>query len=270
MCELFAISSCQPATVTITLKEFQQHGGSHHHNSDGWGIAIYEDGDARVLRDTSAARDSSYFDFIRSHNYPTHCIITHIRQATVGGVSLRNTQPFSRELWGQLHCFAHNGDLEFKAPLEGPMEFQPIGDTDSELAFCSLLSRLKTAASQQGVALTLEQRTSLIRDFANEFRELGTFNFFYSDGEYLFVHSHRRTQADGIMRSPGLHFLQREDHHHDHEHQQVDGLKIHTEEIIPDMALVASVPLTDEGWQPMEAGTVAVLRDGALLGMHYS
>ena len=268
MCELFAMSSCHPATVTFTLKEFQQHGGEHHHNGDGWGMAFYDGVDARILRDTTAACESSYFDFIRRHNHPSHCVISHIRQATVGGVQLCNTQPFVRELWGRLNCFAHNGDLEFESALDGPLDFQPIGESDSELSFCKLLTRLRQAAKKQGGPLTLDQRIHLVREFAAEFSQMGTLNFFYSDGEYLFAHSHKRTQKDGVKRPPGLFLLQRQDHHHDHDHQHVHGMHIHTEKIIPEMSLVASVPLTDEDWQPMDEGMLAVLRDGTLLGMY--
>ena len=268
MCELFAMSSCHPATVNFALKAFQEHGGSHDKNGDGWGVAIYDEGDARVLREISAACQSSYFDFLRGHNHPSHCVISHIRQATVGGVSLRNTQPYVRELWGRLHCFAHNGDLEFDTAIAGPLDFQPIGESDSELAFCKLLTRLKRSAAEQGGPLSLDQKIHLLRDFAREFTARGTFNFFYSDAEYLFAHSHRRTQADGVMRPPGLHLLLREGHHHDHDHQKVHGLRIHSDEIIPEVCLMASVPLTDEDWQPMEAGTLAVLRNGSLLGMY--
>lgn len=268
MCELFAMSSCSAVTVTFALKEFQMHGGRHHLNGDGWGMAFYDGADARILRDTCAARDSSYFNFIRDHNIPSHCVISHIRQATVGGVALRNTQPFVRELWGRLNGFAHNGDLEFDSTPDGPLDFQPIGESDSELAFCTLLTRLKRATGQQGSPPSLDERIALIREFAREFRNKGTFNFFYSDGEFLFVHSHQRTQEDGVKRPPGLYLLQREDHHHDHDHQKVHGLRIHSESIIDDMSLAASVPLTDEDWQPMASGVLAVLRDGVVLGLY--
>ncbi|MBT8063406.1 MAG: class II glutamine amidotransferase [Gammaproteobacteria bacterium] len=268
MCELFAMSSCHPATGNFALKTFQSHGGSHHKNGDGWGIALYDEGDARILRETSAACDSSYFDFLRSHSHPSRCVISHIRQATVGGVSLRNTQPYVRELFGKLHCFAHNGDLEFDSAIEGPLDFQPIGESDSELAFCKLLTQMKRAAAEQGGMLTLDQKIRQVREFARDFAARGTFNFFYSDGEYLFAHGHQRTHEDGVMRPPGLHLLVREDHHHDHDHQRVGGLRIHCEETIPELCLMASVPLTDEPWEPLEAGTLAVLRHGLLLGLY--
>jgi glutamine amidotransferase len=152
--------------------------------------------------------------------------------------------------------------------IDGPLDYLPIGESDSELSFCKLLTRLKRAAIQQGGPLSLDQRIHLIRRFSQEFSAKGTFNFFFSDGEYLFAHSHQRTQEDGVKRPPGLYLLQRQDHHHEHDHQQVHGLNIHTHQVIPDMCLLASVPLTRERWEPLGAGTLAVLQDGALLGLY--
>ena len=41
----------------------------------------------------------------------TDLAISHIRHAARGSLSLANTQPFTRELAGRSHVFAHNGDL---------------------------------------------------------------------------------------------------------------------------------------------------------------
>lgn len=67
-----------------------------------------------------------------------------IRLATHGKRALRNTQPFIRALAGRVHLFAQNGEL---AGIERDRNFkwgrfQPVGNTDSELVFCSLLDRL--------------------------------------------------------------------------------------------------------------------------------
>ena len=49
-----------------------------------------------------------------------------------------------RELWGRYWVFAHNGDLKDYAPrLHGA--FRPVGDTDSERAFCWLMQELAKA-----------------------------------------------------------------------------------------------------------------------------
>ena len=68
-------------------------------------------------------------------------VIGHIRHANVGKVSLVNTHPFVRELWGQHWCFAHNGQLADFEPPKGI--YRPVGDTDSERAFCDLLNRIR-------------------------------------------------------------------------------------------------------------------------------
>lgn len=68
-------------------------------------------------------------------------MIAHIRKATQGKITLENSHPFIRELWGRHWIFAHNGDLhDFDPPLSG--RFTPVGNTDSERAFCYLLDQL--------------------------------------------------------------------------------------------------------------------------------
>ena len=145
MCELFAISSRLPATVSLSLKTLAEHGGGSAPHADGWGIAYYRDGDARVIKDTSAAHDSDWARFVQSRGLSSTTIISHICGATRGGVRLQNTHPFARELGGRMHVLAHNGTLEgvFDHPDFALGRFRPIGETDSEHAFCNLLARLE-------------------------------------------------------------------------------------------------------------------------------
>ncbi len=132
MCELFAISSRLPATVSLSLKTLAEHGGGSAPHADGWGIAYYRQGDARVIKDTSAAHDSDWVRFVQSRGLSGTTIISHIRKATRGGVRLQNTHPFARELGGQMHVLAHNGTL--KGVNDHPDfalgHFHPIGAAD--------------------------------------------------------------------------------------------------------------------------------------------
>ncbi len=64
MCELFAMSSSHPATVTYSMREFALHGGLTADHVDGWGIAYVEDRAARVFRDTDAAAESPYLQIV--------------------------------------------------------------------------------------------------------------------------------------------------------------------------------------------------------------
>jgi len=209
-------------------------------------------------------------DFIRTHNYPSSYMLSHIRQATVGETRLQNTQPFSRELGGRLHVFAHNGDLKNLNGHPGPdPDFLPIGDSDSELAFCDLMDRLKKgrqARGARGRTLEYEERLEIIREYAGHVKGKGIFNFLYCDGEYLFVHSHKRTQPDGEIKPPGLYVLTRQGHHDSHHH--IPGVKLQCEHDQPDMALVASMPLTGEDWQPLPTQIITVLHQGRVKGSY--
>lgn len=40
MCELFAVSSAKPASITYSLREFALHGGEIYHNNSGWVLPI--------------------------------------------------------------------------------------------------------------------------------------------------------------------------------------------------------------------------------------
>lgn len=71
-------------------------------------------------------------------NYPIKStnIISHIRKASEGCVSIANTHPFVRELWGEYWVFAHNGHIDIEAAdiikeWEEPF-YSPVGDTEFE------------------------------------------------------------------------------------------------------------------------------------------
>jgi predicted glutamine amidotransferase len=122
-------------------------------------------------------------------------VIAHIRKATQGAVALENTHPFQRELWGRYWIFAHNGNLtDFLPPLDG--SFTPVGQTDSERAFCWLLQNLRQrfgsrAPSQTNLFDALHQLTL---DLAVR----GACNYLLSNGDCLFAHC--STQLSYIIR----------------------------------------------------------------------
>ena len=237
------------------------HDGPH---KDGWGVAYFEDRDVFLLRESSPAAESGLVRFMEKNGPPSDLVISHIRLATQGEPALRNTQPFQRELGGRAHVFAHNGDMpgiRDKCQLNS-RRHTPVGDTDSEYAFCCLLERLeKTWDSAIGQLPSVEYRLGIVAEFAAELRPLGPFNFVYSDGDALFVHAHRRKQHDGTERPPGLHLLVRSENE-----QAVDLTKsgVMLAPVAQELALVASVPLTDEPWEPVGEGEVIALARGVV------
>ena len=262
MCELFAMSSLQPANVTLSLDELSRHGGETGSSKDGWGVAFYEDNAARIIKEPGPASSSPLLDFIKSHPYHNRLIISHIRKATQGGIDYANTQPFSRELAGRQHVFAHNGSLSLARSGNG--RFVPLGETDSECAFC-LLMNVMAELWAEDTPPSLSKRLDAVSEFAARMRSRGPANFIYSDGEYLFCHGHERLQRDrGGIYPPGLHWLCRECTG-ERPGPALTGINMDMNAANQRVVLFASIPLTGENWRPFGSGQILVARDGLLL-----
>jgi predicted glutamine amidotransferase len=263
VCELFCLSSRLPTRATFSLEKFASHGGVGG-PIDGWGIAFHEGRDVRLYKEPEPAADSSWLQFIRQRQLASPLVLSHIRRATRGPISLANTQPFVRELGGRMHVFAHNGRLEgIDDQGTGPRRFSPVGETDSELAFCILLENLAPLWSG-GKVPSLDERQALIARFAGGMRALGPANFLYTDGDALFAHGHRRIQQDGTIAPPGLWHLSRECSL-DTDALAQAGVMIEADPGPQQIALFASVPLTSESWRPLDEGEVLAVRAGRVL-----
>jgi glutamine amidotransferase len=152
MCRLLGIISAEPIPYRILLKEIPRSLSllSKEH-FDGWGMAVYrsklhpEENPSedwvlyRGIR--SAEKDEAFHEI--SSKISGEILIAHVRRRTVGPVALENTHPFEREGW----VFAHNGtirDLDYLRKGISPSQLKAIrGETDSELFFAFLLSRLE-------------------------------------------------------------------------------------------------------------------------------
>jgi len=259
VCELFCLSSRQPTVATITLRRFAERGGLDPRLIDGWGLALFDGSDLRLYREPEAARDSVWLQFIQSRRIATRLLISHIRHATQGSVTLANTQPFTREIAGRMHCFAHNGHLESIGLqyAEELRHYHPVGDSDSELAACVLFERIARLWTTRDPP-ALGERLQIVVRFAAEMREQGPASFLYCDGVALFAHGHRRRQINGVIAPPGLWQLRRSCGI-DRDALLAGGVRVETGEHPQELTLLASVPLTDEGWEPLREGEVIVV-----------
>ena len=106
MCQLLGMNCNTPTDVTFSFAGFAQRGGRTDHHADGWGIAFFEGRGARLFVDPGAAAESPVAELIRRYPIKSRNVISHIRKATVGAVTLENCHPFVRELWGRYWVFA--------------------------------------------------------------------------------------------------------------------------------------------------------------------
>jgi glutamine amidotransferase len=251
--------------LTFSLRALAARGGEGMSTRDGWGVAFYQGLDVALFREPFAAGDSDLVRFLESHGPRTQLAISHIRRATRGALTLANTQPFARELGGRMHVFAHNGNLpgiDDRAVLS-PNPYKPIGQTDSELAFCALVARLGVLWAEAEPP-SLEARAALVAAFARDLRPLGPANFLYTDGDVLFAHGNRRIQGStGQIAPPGLWVMQRHCQPGDSAPNCEGGVSIGQGE--RSVVLIASVPLSADAWRPLSEGEVIVVRDGTVI-----
>ncbi len=251
MCQLLGMNCNTPTDVNFSFTGFAERGGHTDQHADGWGIAFFEGRGARLFIDTGAAAESPVADLIRRYPIKSRNVISHIRKATVGAVALENCHPFMRELWGRCWVFAHNGDLKNYAPrLHG--HFRPVGDTDSELAFCWLLQELAKAHAS---VPPVDELTRTLRELVPQVARHGTFNLLLSNGQALWAHA--STALCHVVRQHPFTTARLAD----------DELSIdfaaHTRPS-DRVAVIATTPLTsDEAWTPFTPGVLEVFVDGA-------
>jgi predicted glutamine amidotransferase len=164
MCRLFALRANQLTRARESLLAapcslLRQSGGDRRGlcHDNGWGVGWYEEGwPVRERAAGPAQQDPRYRAVAEAVCAST--ALGHVRQASVGGVSEKNTHPFVHGPW----LFAHNGTLQgFADDTARLRRLIPAdllrcvqGDTDSEHLFYYVLSRLGpvTEAADRGAA----------------------------------------------------------------------------------------------------------------------
>jgi len=254
MCELLGMECNVPTDIVFSFTALSTRGGRTGPHADGFGLAFYEDKAARVFLDPNAAANSPLAQFLRNHSIKTELAIAHVRKKTRGHVKLANTHPFQRELWGRAWVFAHNGTVRgIKQKKLG--RFEPIGDTDSEHAFCYLLEALRT--SFKGYPTKRTELREAIAELGSEISKHGTFNFLLGDGRALYARCDTKL-AHIVRKAPfGQATLKDED-------VTVNFAEVTTPK--DRVAVVATTPLTvNEQWTIGEPGTLWVFEEGALV-----
>lgn len=256
MCELLGMSANVPTDIVFSFTGLMQRGGHTGPHVDGWGIGFYEGKGLRIFRDPEPSAQSRVAELIQNYPIKSTAIIAHIRQANVGAVSLANTHPFVRELWGHNWCYAHNGQLTNFHPAKG--RFQSVGDTDSEATFCDLLNRLQQRFKQQPSA---EQLLPVLVAACDEYRQLGVFNCLLSNGEWVFTYCSTKL-AHITRRAPfGPARLKDAD-------VTVDFMAETTPNDI--VTVIATEPLTDnEHWHTYQPGEWRLWRHGETISHGY-
>jgi predicted glutamine amidotransferase len=185
MCELMGMACAMPTDARFYFAGLAARGGATDCHIDGWGIAFLDRKSCRVFIDDQPSSMSSLAQHIAREPIRSRNTIAHVRKATVGKACIENCHPFVRQLWGRNWAFAHQGSVHgYTKDLDEL--FRPVGTTDSEFAFCSLLQDLHKAFGNREPAC--EEIFECVAQSIGSITEYGSFNFLLSNGELMFAH----------------------------------------------------------------------------------
>jgi predicted glutamine amidotransferase len=254
MCQLLGMNCNIPTDICFSFEGFSARGGQTDEHRDGWGIAFFEGKGCRIFLDEKPSVQSAIADLVR--RYPIHSthVVAHIRKATQGVIALENCHPFRRELWGRYWVFAHNGDLPNFQPTN-LQTYQPVGTTDSEKAFCSILESLRQRFPT--TKPPLKNLQAALKTITEHLASQGVFNYLLSDGDSFFAHC--STNLSYIVRQApfGAAHLIDQDVTVDFQELTRPSDRV---------AVIATAPLTDnETWTHFQPGELLTFQDGHLL-----
>ncbi len=251
MCQLLGMNANTPTDVMFSFTGLATRAEEH---KDGFGIAFFEGRGLRHFVDHHSARVSPLARLVQDYPIKSDQVIAHIRKATQGLVALENTHPFQRELWGRYWVFAHNGNLlDFQPRLHAA--FRPVGQTDSERAFCWLMQELAKAHCDMP---SLAELSCTLRELLPQLNAFGTFNMLLSNGQALWAHG--STHLYYLLRRHPFGRVQLQD-----EDLSVDFAAQTT--ALDRVAIIATEPLTrDEAWVAFAAGELKMFVGGELPG----
>jgi len=254
MCELLGMSANVPTDICFSFSGLMQRGGRTGPHRDGWGITFYEGKGFRTFKDPKPSCDSKIAELVQNYPIKSRAVVSHIRQANRGGVSLENTHPFTRELWGRHWTYAHNGQLSDYQNLDTGRHV-PVGETDSEQAFCWLLKQLEAKFPLKPD--NMKPVFAFIAQCCDQLRAMGVFNMLLSDGEYVMAYCSNHLYWITRRAPFGKAALLDED------------IEINfQEETTPNdvVSVIATQPLTgNETWQRMKPGEFGVFYLGELM-----
>jgi glutamine amidotransferase len=251
MCQLLGMNANTPTDVCFSFAGLARRAEEH---KDGFGIAFFEDRGLRYFVDHHSARISPVADLVARYPIKSDNVVAHIRKATQGRVALENTHPFVRELWGRYWVLAHNGDLRnFQPRLHAA--FRPVGDTDSERAFCWLMQELAKAHAS---VPTVGELTRTLRELVPTIAGHGAFNLLLSNGQALWAHC--STALTWVERAHPFSAATLAD-----DDVTVDLAALTTPS--DRVAVVATQAMTrNENWRAMQPGELRVFVAGAMAG----
>ena len=263
MCQLLAMNSKNPADIGFSFKGFRLRGGLTDDHTDGFGIAYFEPTGLRHYCDDRAAMESPIAELVSNTQVKATNTIVHLRKSDDSLLS--NAHPFVREIWGESWVFSHNGKMSIQDALDDDPIHQgtsryycPVGDTDSEFAFCYLLNQLKERFEDKPDDKTLfEFLTTQCRFLAH----YGLFNCLLSNGDWLLGYA--TTLLFYVTRQAPFGSATLIDNKDAIHKATIDFDAVNNSDDV--ITILATTPLTsDEDWQQLAVNEAIIFKQGTI------
>jgi glutamine amidotransferase len=160
---------------------------SEKKDPDGWGVAVYRDASATVFKEPIKASESALAEFlITNRRLKSKILIAHLRWASIGRPSARNTHPWTRELNGKEYALAHVGGADKRLWQSVKLgRFKPLGENCAEYIFCHMLAKI----DEQRIETWNKESFARLHQVLAAVNEVQTTSQLLSDGTYLFAFS---------------------------------------------------------------------------------
>lgn len=227
MCELMGVSAATDFDATGLLREFFSHSERH---PNGWGIAELRNGRMEIEKEPVMALRSERLRERLDGGVCASTLLAHIRYATVGGEAYANSHPFTaRDNCGRVWTLIHNGTI-FNYTQLSPFQYEQEGRTDSERILLYLIHMINSRQSMLGGPMGVLERLGLLQAILRDMAQGNKLNLILYDGELMYVHTNYANSLY-VRKTRGA-------------------------------AVFSTVPLTEEGWQPVPFTTLCAYKEG--------
>lgn len=191
--DIMTINLDGPTSLDIKLNLNTYINSSH---ANGWGLGWYPNDNqaSMVIKDPAPRETQVVADTVTDwSSFRSTVFFCKVRGADKG-YTQTETQPFSRSYAGQDWMFLHGGDLD-KEGLSNIFHTQsiflePLGRTDSELAFCYILSEM--AAGNHRRLYDMDPNQLLL--WFQKLDTLGSANIYITDGQSTLVYQGKNSE----------------------------------------------------------------------------
>lgn len=230
MCEIFCFNSNKPKKVNHCLECFYNHSEEH---PDGWGLANMQSDKYTINKEPVKASCSENLKNILSHPVIGKNIFAHIRLATVGEIVSPNCHPFTEtDNNNRSWVLIHNGTI-FDYPELDKYYEKEKGNTDSERILLYIIDEINKIEQKKNTPTTVEERFNIVSNLICKLSKDNKVNIMIYDGEITYIHSNMKDTMYYLKNSEGI--------------------------------LIASSPLDDEDWKPIELNKIFGLVDGDIV-----